>query len=149
MLDARIFIICWWRKNWRRKYKRWAIRIQRAFRKKKLLRAVIKIQSMARRLLGSRSAVRKRMGLAAEERARASREFIVIARNMKEISLDLNWMSDDEQVPPISMADHMRRLDLYCLAVLTGNPLQLSEEEFKTIHPAEFGEDDYAAETVR
>lgn len=149
MLDARIFIIYWWRKHWRRKYKTIAIKIQRAFRRKKLLNAVIRIQMIVRRKLGWRSAVRKRLALVAEERARTNREFIVIARNLKEISQDLNWMSDDEQVPPISMADHMRRLDLYSLAVLTANPLQLSEEEFKTIHPAEFGEDDYAEETVR
>ena len=172
--------------------------IQRAYRRKKLLKAVRLMQRIVRGKLGQRSSLRKRLEVCAMERARANREFIVVERSMKEISLDTNWMRDEEQVPvsytycipdinllsiclcnliltcslngpvcrcvsadspgafimpiqvpPISMADHMRRLDIYCLSVLTANPLQLSMEEYPTIHPAEFGEDDYADKAVR
>lgn len=147
--DARIFVMYWWRKHWRRKYRNPATKIQRYYRKRMLRKAVIKIQQLVRMKIGHRNTKRKRLEIVATERARNNREFIVVERNMKEISEDVNWMSDDEQVPPIAMSDHMRRLDLYCLAVLTASPLQLSEEEFQTIHPAEFGEDDYAEETVR
>ena len=53
------------------------------------------------------------------------------------MSGSLGWVEDDQQVPPIAIADHMRRLDVYSLGVLEGNALQY-DNDFECLHPAEY-----------
>jgi hypothetical protein len=142
--DAGIFLLCALRKCWRRKHLKDVLKIQRVYRNYQLKRAVISIQNLARRKAAMRRRDRVVLEMVADERNRANRECLVMTDYLHQLSLDLRWMNDEEQVPFITTHDHLKRIDFYCLTVLSAHPLQAMEPYLESVHPADFGEDDYA-----
>jgi hypothetical protein len=142
--DAGIFLLCAMRKHWRRKHLKDVLKIQRVYRNYQLKRAVISIQNLVRRKAAMRRRDRVVLEMVAHERNRANRECLVLTDYLQQLSLDLRWMDDEEQVPFITTEDHLKRIDFYCLAVLCGHPLQAMDPYIESVHPADFGEDDYA-----
>jgi hypothetical protein len=91
----------------------------------------------------------RRLEIESYERDRANKECITLTKFLDSECKNLKWMEDEEQLPPISLVEHIRRIDLYCAAVLCASPLQSSDEHYKSIHPADFGEDEYAVDERR
>jgi hypothetical protein len=135
--DSRIYIIYRWRKFFREKYKLQAIVIQRLYRRQKVKLRIRFLQRMMKGALGRRRFLRKKLEVLANERSRNSRECVAVTRKLRNMSTNLGWMVDDEQVPPTAIADHMRRLDVYSMGVLEGNALQY-DKDFDCLHPAEY-----------
>jgi hypothetical protein len=141
--SAGIFLLFCLRRYWKRKHLKDVLRIQRTYRNYQLRKKVIMIQNMIRRKIGQRKYHRLILEMIANERHRANRECLVMTDYLSKLSLDLRWMNDEEQIPFITTEDHLKRIDFYSLCVLTNNPLQLMEPYHESIHPADYGEDDY------
>jgi hypothetical protein len=139
---AQMLLKWWWRARWKKKYKKFAVTITRSYRNYLLRKAVRRIQKCIRGYLGRKFAKRKRLELISAERYRLSRERVVIGRNIQEIVDDISWSEDESQLPPITLAEHMRKLDMYAAAVITGSVVSQNLEMFKSIHPVDFGEDE-------
>lgn len=137
MCDARVYVIYRWRRYYRRKYGDYARVMQRMYRQQKVKLCIRYLQRMMKGALGRRKFLRKKLEVLAIERARNSRECVAVTRQLNNMSSSLRWTEDDQQVPPTAMADHMRRLDLYSMAVLEGNALQY-DKDFDCLHPAAY-----------
>lgn len=135
--DARVYVIYRWRKYYRRKYGPAAQVMQKLYRRNRIKLVTRYIQRMMKGALGRRAFLRKKLEVLAIERARNSRECVAVTRKLRNMSSDMGWVEDEKQVPPIAIADHMRRLDIYSLAVLDANALQY-DNDFACLHPAEY-----------
>ena len=135
--DARVYVIYRWRKYYRRKYGAHARVLQALYRRNRVKLCARFLQRMMKGALGRRAFLRKKLEVLAIERARNSRECVAVTRKLRNMSGNMGWVEDEKQVPPVAIADHMRRLDVYAMAVLEANALQF-DEDFSCLHPAEY-----------
>ena len=110
--SAQIIIAWFWRKIWRRKYRKYAYKIQRQYRKHVLILAVINIQRLIRGFLSRRSAKRFNQKRIVLEKHRCAIEQHAIAKIfLKTASMFTPDMSDDSIVKMLSV-------DIECYAFI-------------------------------